>query len=91
MSDTGSVVIEADQGFTHSVGIQLARFAGIAIAGLAAFIYLLWIIAGEAGSTTSGNAIDVENNSITIALREEPPNSMPIGQQMPPVWSCWPT
>lgn len=73
MSDTGSVVIEADQGFTHSAGIQLAKFAGIAIAGLAAFIYLLWIIAGEAGSTTSGNAIDVENNSITIALREEPP------------------
>jgi oligopeptide transport system substrate-binding protein len=73
MSDTGSVVIEADQGFTHSAGIQLAKFAGIAIVGLAAFIYLLWIIAGEAGSTTSGNAIDVENNSITIALREEPP------------------
>jgi oligopeptide transport system substrate-binding protein len=73
MSDTGSVVIEADQGFTHSAGIQLAKFAGIAIAGLAAFTYLLWIIAGEAGSTTSGNAIDIENNAITIALREEPP------------------
>lgn len=73
MSDTGAVVIEADQGFTHSAGIQLAKFAGIAIAGLAAFTYLLWIIAGEAGSTTSGNAIDIENNAITIALREEPP------------------
>ena len=73
MSETSSATVDADQGFTHSAGIQLAKFAGYAIFGLAACIYLLSIVAGGAGSTTSGNAIDIENNSITIALREEPP------------------
>ncbi len=73
MSDTGSVVIDADTGFTRSAGKQLAVYALYSIAALALVMFVLSVAAGSAGSTTSGNAIDIENNAITISLREEPP------------------
>lgn len=73
MSDTGSVVIDADAGFTRSAGKQLAVYAFYTIAALAFVMFVLSVAAGSAGSTTSGNAIDIENNAITISLREEPP------------------
>lgn len=73
MSDTGSVVIDADTGFTRSAGKQLAVYALYAIVALALVMFVLSVAAGSAGSTTSGNAIDIENNAITISLRQEPP------------------
>jgi len=54
--------------------MQLALYAAYAIAALAIFLYLLSFAAGSAsGSNVSGAAIDEERNSITIALKEEPP------------------
>ena len=64
MTDTSSVVIDADQGFTRSAGKQLAIYALYALAGLAAIMYLLSVAAGSAGANATGNAIDVENNTI---------------------------
>jgi oligopeptide transport system substrate-binding protein len=73
MSDSDSVVIEADNNFTRSAGKQLAIYAAYIVLGLAAFMWVLSRIAGGAGSTSVGAAIDPEANAITIALREEPP------------------
>ncbi|MGB1639768.1 MAG: peptide ABC transporter substrate-binding protein, partial [Pseudohongiellaceae bacterium] len=73
MSESSFNSVPGDDKFVRSAGGQLAKFAVYAMAGLALVIYLLSVLAGEAGSTTSGNAIDFENNAITIALREEPP------------------
>ena len=73
MSESSLNPVSRDDGFVRSVGGQLAKFAAYAMVGLALVIYLLSLVAGEAGSTISGNAIDYENNAITIALREEPP------------------
>ena len=73
MSESSFNSVSGDDKFVRSAGGQLAKFAVYAIAGLTLVIYLLSVLAGEAGSTTSGNAIDFENNAITIALREEPP------------------
>ena len=73
MSESTLNPVSGDDGFVRSAGGQLAKFAAYAVAGLALVIYLLSVVAGEAGSTISGNAIDYENNAITIALREEPP------------------
>jgi len=73
MSDTSSVVIDTDESFTRSAGKQLALYAFYAIAALAAVMLMLSVAAGGVGSTTAGNAIDVDNNAITIVLREEPP------------------
>ena len=73
MSESSFNSVPGDDQFVHSAGGQLAKLAVYAMAGLALVIYLLSVLAGEAGSTTSGNAIDFENNAITIALREEPP------------------
>lgn len=68
-----TVIAGGDEAFIHSAGKRLAVYAIYALAGLAAFIYVLSLAIGNTGSTGSGSAIDVENNSITIALREEPP------------------
>ena len=73
MSESSLNPVSGDDGFVRSAGGQLAKFAIYAVAGLGMVIYLLSFVAGEAGSTISGNAIDYENNAITIALREEPP------------------
>lgn len=68
-----TVIAGGDEAFIHSAGKRLAVYAIYALAGLAAFIYVLSLAIGNTGSTGSGSAIDVENNSITIALSEEPP------------------
>lgn len=73
MSESIFKSVPGDDKFVRSAGGQLAKFTLYAMAGLALVIFLLSVLAGEAGSTTSGNAIDFENNAITIALREEPP------------------
>ena len=68
-----TVIAAGDEVFIHSAGKRLAVYAVYALTGLGAFIYVLSLAIGGTGSTGSGSAIDVENNSITIALREEPP------------------
>jgi oligopeptide transport system substrate-binding protein len=72
MSDSKAVVSES--GFTQSASKQLALYAVYSIAAIALLMYLLSLAAGSAaGSGSTGIAIDVENNRITIALRDEPP------------------
>jgi oligopeptide transport system substrate-binding protein len=73
LTDKQTAIVSGDEVFTHSAGRRLALYAAYAIAGLAAFIYVLNLAIGGTGSTGSTGAIDVENNSITIALRQEPP------------------
>lgn len=60
--------------FVQSAGRQLALFAAYALVAVAGLVYLLSLLAGNAaGSGATGGAVDVTNNTITIALREEPP------------------
>lgn len=73
MSDMSSVVVDTDQSFSRSAGKQLGLYAVYTIVALGAVMYLLSVAAGSAGSTSTGGAIDVEDNAITIAFREEPP------------------
>ena len=66
--------IGAEESFTRSAGKQLALFALIAIAGLAALMWLLNLLASLTASVTgSSTAVDAANNTITIRLAEEPP------------------
>ena len=74
--------------FVRSAGGQPAKFAVYAVAGLALVIYLL-SLAGEAGAT-SGNAIDYENNAITIALERSHRSWMPIGPLTRRAMWFWP-
>ena len=62
----------AGDGFTQSAGRQLAAYALAAVAVLAGIMTLLSLAIGNAGGT-GGGAVDFENNSITITLRQEPP------------------
>jgi len=66
-------VILTEQNFTRSAGRQLALYALYALLALVALVYLLSLVMGEASGNVTGSAIDVDNNSITITLREEPP------------------
>ena len=66
--------IGAEESFTRSAGKQLALFALIAVAGLAALMWLLNLLASLTASVTgSSTAVDAANNTITIRLSEEPP------------------
>lgn len=73
MAEINAPIQPSDVIFTQSVAKRLTVYAVYAVAGLTAFVYFLSVTAGSAGNTGSGGAIDVANNSITIALREEPP------------------
>ena len=77
MTDSPSRVIEGDDNFTRSAGKQLAIYAVYAVVGLSVMVYLLSIAAGHTGSSNVGQAIDVENNTVTITLTEEPPQLDP--------------
>lgn len=69
---TGEALTDKD--FNRSAHRQLAVYAIAAIGAVILLLYLLSLAAGSAaGSGTTTSAIDVENNSITIALRQEPP------------------
>jgi len=71
-NDLESDGLLAEQSFTQSAGKQLALYALYALITLGVLVYLLSLIVGRSGAATGG-AIDVENNSITVAMREEPP------------------
>lgn len=62
-----------EKNFTSSAAKQLGLYAVYTVLALAFVIYLLSIAAGITGSASSGVAVDAENNSITIALGQEPP------------------
>jgi len=68
--ESGAVITE--QSFARSAGKQLALYTLYAVIALGVLVYLLSLGVGGSGATT-GSAIDVENNSITITVREEPP------------------
>jgi len=72
MTDTNTI-IDSDQSFARSAGKQLAVYALYAVLLMAVVIYLLGKFGESAAGGASGGAIDVENNSITITLRQEPP------------------
>ena len=72
--DTEAVTImDGDGNFASSAGKQLGLYALYAFLGLSVLIYVLSVAAGNSGGVVSGGAIDVERNSITIVLSEEPP------------------
>lgn len=73
MSEHGKPVMERDDSFTRSAGKQLAVYALYAVLSLGVLFYLLAVAAGHTGNGNTGSAVDVQNNAITIALREEPP------------------
>lgn len=77
MADSRNVIIDRDDNFTRSAGKQLAVYAIYAIVSLSVLMYLLSYAAGYTGSNGTDMAIDVENNAITIALSEEPPQLDP--------------
>ena len=66
--------IGAEESFTRSAGKQLAVFALFAVVGLAALMWLLNLLASLTASVTgSSTAVDAADNTISIHLREEPP------------------
>jgi len=72
--------MQTEDSFTRAAGRQLALYGIIAVLLLALLMFVLNFIAGLTSSGAGGvrGAVDVENNEITIYLREEPPqlNSM---------------
>jgi len=72
--------IRPDDSFTRSAGRQLALYGGAAVAILVILMFTLDFIAGLTSASGGGTAgaVDVENQEITVYLREEPPqlNSM---------------
>ena len=73
MIENSTPIADRNDNFTRSAGKQLAVYALYAVVTLAAVVYLLAIAAGHTGSNGADMGINVANNSITIALREEPP------------------
>ncbi len=72
MATTGST-IDSDESFAKSAGKQLAIYALYTLIFLTVLIYVFSIVAGRTGGGASGGAVDSANNSITITLRQEPP------------------
>jgi oligopeptide transport system substrate-binding protein len=70
MTATESAPMSGEEAFTRSAGKQLGLYAVYAVAGLAFLIYLL---ATVTGGSSAGGGVNVERNSITITLRQEPP------------------
>lgn len=77
MVQNSKPIIDRDDSFTRSAGKQLAVYALYAVVSLAVLFYLLSIAVDRTGSGGVNLAVDVENNAITIALREEPPQLDP--------------
>ncbi len=63
-----------DSAFTATAGRQLLFLGAGAVVFIAALMWGLQVLARIVGSSTiAAKAVDVENNSVTIAIREEPP------------------
>ena len=70
---------DSESAFASSAARPLLLLAFMAFLGLVALMWGLQVVASLVGSNTgSANAVDHENNIITLALRDEPPqlNSM---------------
>ena len=72
MSETAKPVLSDDH-FTRSAGKQLGLYALAALGVLGGLMALLSFAVGGTGGGAGGGAIDSDNNSITITLRQEPP------------------
>ncbi len=73
MSEMRSAISEADQDFSRSAGRQLLIYAGYGFLFIIALFYFLSVAATQVGGPAGGGAINYEQNSITIAVRQEPP------------------
>ncbi|MCH7672906.1 MAG: peptide ABC transporter substrate-binding protein [Proteobacteria bacterium] len=73
MAQWGTEQISGDQAFTSSAGKQLGLYALYTLVALSVLLYLLSVAAGNTAGGLGSGAINVERNSITITLREEPP------------------
>ena len=72
MSD--NITPDSDASFAATAGRQLLSFGLMAVLFVAALMWGLQVLASLVGSSTvAAKAVDVENNSISIAIREEPP------------------
>ncbi|MEM1229246.1 MAG: peptide ABC transporter substrate-binding protein [Pseudomonadota bacterium] len=56
--------------FNRQAGLRLLAYAA---AGIAALVALMALLSGFGGGSGTAKAIDYERNSITLALRQEPP------------------
>ena len=73
MTETGPSQMSGDQAFSSSAGKQLGLYALYTLVALSILLYLLSVAAGSTAGGLGSGAINVERNSITITLREEPP------------------
>ena len=67
--------ISTEEGFTRSAVKQLAVFSALAVLVIVAVMYTLNFIAGLTSSNAPSavGAVDIENNEISVYLREDPP------------------
>ncbi len=73
MSNT-NIVADTDESFAKSAGKQLLIFALAAIVLVGSLMWGLQVLASMVGSSTeAAKAVDADAQSITIAIREEPP------------------
>ncbi|HAT27362.1 MAG TPA: hypothetical protein DCS89_10125 [Gammaproteobacteria bacterium] len=73
MAEAGTAQVSGDQAFTRSAGKQLGLYAFYTLLAMSVLLYLLSVAAGSTASGLGSGAINIESNSITITLREEPP------------------
>lgn len=73
MAEAGTAQVSGDQAFTRSAGKQLGLYAFYTLLAMSVLLYLLSVAAGSTASDLGSGAINIESNSITITLREEPP------------------
>ncbi len=75
MSDAPSTTAESEAAFAKSAGRQLLMFGIAAVVIVGATMYALQVLASLVGSdTAAASAINRVDNSISFAMRTEPPN-----------------
>ena len=66
--------LESDDSFTRSAGRQLLLLAAISVVGIVVLMMLLSWASSLVGTITGSRpALDTATNTVTLALREEPP------------------